>query len=315
MSIVTDAIARILNKGTCPALSEVALGDMLQDMDQTRNPSGAQDYYVDLNISSPGDGFTLATAFSTIAAAITASNTSIGLTANRWWARRNRIFVCGDGITESLTVLPEKCDIIGVGTDLYDHPRVTGMHAIAVAKVGCRFINIGFTASGAGDVFDIVAGCYGMSFINCDFTPAITGSTKAIEIDDAAGIRIIGCNFQIGSGGPSYFATAIDIEGTIHHDCVIANNVIIGTAGIAVSDAAANCFGSIIKDNVIRSTSGLPINEDSDDWMVVNNRMMTTINIGTTTAGYDFNLALASGNILTGLSGVAATVPFAVIAE
>ncbi|MDD5525557.1 MAG: hypothetical protein PHV90_10000 [Smithella sp.] len=45
------------------------------------------------------------------------------------------------------------------------------------------------------------------------------------------------------------------------------------------------------------------------------NRLITAANIATTTDGYDFNLALASGNILTGLNGVAATVPFAVIAE
>jgi hypothetical protein len=97
------------------------------------NESGAQDYFVDLNISASGDGLSWNTAFATIAEAITASNTSIGLTANRWWARRNRIFVCGDGIAESLTVLPEKTDIIGVGSDLYPFPRVTGAHTIAVA--------------------------------------------------------------------------------------------------------------------------------------------------------------------------------------
>jgi hypothetical protein len=279
------------------------------------NRTGARDYYVDLNRSSAGGGLTWDDAFTTIAAAITASNTSIGLTANRWWARRNTINVVGDGINEDLTVLPEKCDVIGWGADLYDHPRVTGNHVIAAAAVGTRFINMGFNAETNADIFDIPAGCYGISFINCDFTPMITGAAKALEIDDAAGIRIVGCNFQIGAGGPSYFTLAIDIEGTIHHDCLIADNKIIGVAGIQISDAAANCFGSSMERNAVRATTGLPIDDDSDDWMTIDNRMITEINIATTTAGYDFNLALSSGNILTGLNGVAATIPFAVTAE
>jgi hypothetical protein len=90
------------------------------------NPTGAMDYFVDLNTSNAtADGLSWDTAFDTIAEAITASNASITLTANRWWARRNRIFVLGDGIAESLTVLPEKCDVIGLGSDLYPFPRVT----------------------------------------------------------------------------------------------------------------------------------------------------------------------------------------------
>jgi hypothetical protein len=136
------------------------------------NPSGAQDYYVDLNASTAStagamatydatvDGKSWASAFQLISSAIAASNTSIGLTANRWWARRNRIFVCGDVMTESLTVLPEKCDIIGVGTDLRAFPRVYGNHTIALAKVGCRFINMGFVTTGTGDLFVIPAGCH-----------------------------------------------------------------------------------------------------------------------------------------------------------
>lgn len=279
------------------------------------NVYGGRDYYVDLNIATAGDGLSWDTAFDTIAAAIAASNTSIGLSANRWWARRNQIFVCGDGINEDLTVLPEKCDIIGVGADLYDHPRVLGNHVIAAAKVACRFINMGFNAEADADIFDIPAGCYGLSFIDCDFTPMITGALKALEINDAAGVRIENCNFQIGAGGPSYFDLAIHFEGTIHHDCVIKDCVIVGVAGIQISQAGANCFGSIIQDNVIRTTSGLPIDDNSDDWMVVNNRWITEIDTTASTAGYDLNLQLACGNIQMGASGLCDTIPFAKIAE
>lgn len=280
------------------------------------NPSGAQDYYVDLNVSTTGTTGARGDEFQTIAEAIAASNISIGLSGNRWWARRNRIFVAGDGITESLTVLPEKCDIIGIGTDLYAKPRVTGVHVIAALAVGCRFINMGFTASSNADIFDLPVNCHGISFLDCDFVPSVSGSTKALEINSAAAVRIIGCNFQIPAGAAAnIFGIAIHFEGTIHHDCVVANSVIIGTAGIQISQAGAGCHGSIIKDNVIRTTSGLPIDDDSGDWMVVNNRWITEIDTSASTAGYDLNLQLACGNIQMGASGLCDTVPFAKIAE
>ena len=280
------------------------------------NPSGAQDYFVDLNRAEAGDGKSWDRAFTTISAAITASNLSIGLTANRWWARRNRIFVCGDGITESLTVLPEKTDIIGVGTDLYPFPRITGIHTIAAAKVGVRLINLGFQASTTGVTMTIPLSSHGLQILGCTFIPHASGSTKALMITSTACMKIQGNRFQVGGGSiASIYGLAISLEGTVLHENEVLDNTIVATAGIACPEAGGAAEGSIMARNIIRTTTGLPINDDSDDWMVVDNRMMTEINIGTTTAGYDFNLALASGNILTGLSGVAATVPFAVIAE
>lgn len=279
------------------------------------NPSGAQDYFVDLNRSAAGDGLTWDSAFTTIAAAITASNTSIGLSANRWWARRNRIFVVGDGITESLTVLPEKCDIIGLGADLYAFPRVIGMHIIAAAKVGCRFINMGFIASGSADVFAIPAGCFGLSFIECLFIPAVGGTAKAIEIASAALVTIQGCRIIVGSGDlTNIFTTAISCEGLIGHETVIKDNFIHSTAGIAIVEGAGANHGSIIDNNVIRAT-GIAIDDNSDDYIVTNNRWMTDIDTGTSTDGYDFNVQLAAGNIQMGVTGLCDTVPFTKIAE
>ncbi len=152
----------LLNNDTLSIFTRIKMGDQLAALG---NPSGAAEYYVDLNILTSGDGLSWGSAFSTIAAAITASNASIGLLKNRWWARRNIINVVGDGITESLTILPEKCDIIGRGADLYAFPRITGNHVIAVAKVGCRFINMGFVSAANADLFDIPAGCFGLSFL------------------------------------------------------------------------------------------------------------------------------------------------------
>ncbi len=275
------------------------------------NPTGAADYFVDLNVSATGDG-SIASPFATIAEAITASNTSVGLTANRWWARRNRIFVMGDGITESLTVLPEKCDIIGMGSDLYPFPRIIGHHTIAVAKVGCRFINIGFQSTGAGATITLPAGCHGFQALNCLFIATLGGSTIGISITDSACIVIDNCRFlnNIGSGA---YAMAISILGTVGHETEITNNRFTTTAGILVAAGIA-ATGSIIANNIMRITA-MGINDASSTYQVVNNRWMTDINTGTSTAGYTFNLQLAVGNLQMGATGLCDSVPFVKIAE
>jgi hypothetical protein len=268
-------------------------------------------YYVDLNVAATGGG-SPDHPYATLAEAITASNTSIGLAANRWWARRNQIFVCGDGISEDLTVLPEKCDIIGCGSDLYPFPRIIGHHVIAAAKVACRFINIGFQNDDAGPLLTIPAGCHGLQILGGLMLPKAGGSTKAVFLTDTACVVIDGVNIGYNIGG-GIFAEGITVEGTIGHEIMIKNNDIYATEGIHVAATSA-ATGSIIKDNEIYATAK-PINDESSLFRIVRNNMMTTINIGTTTDGYTFNLALASGNKLTGLNGLATCVPFEVIAE
>jgi hypothetical protein len=289
-----------------------------QNITPGANPSGAMDYYVDLNTANgTADGLSWDTAFDTVAEAITASNASIGLSANRWWARRNRIFVCGDGIKESLTVLPEKCDIIGVGADLHPFPRITGAHTIAVAKVGCRFINMGFQASGTGDLFVIPAGCHGLEYLGCHFQAAAAGNTKCLEITDSAIVKVIGCRIlqSPAAYGTGIFGIGISIEGTsATHETVIEDNFIDATVGVKVV-ASSPSYGSVINNNIIKSTSYW-VDDDSDTVMVVNNRACTAINCATSTAGYDFNLDLASGNLQTEANAsLCDTVPFTLIAE
>lgn len=290
----------------------------------TPNPSGAQDYFVDLNKTSATsladkathdatvDGLSWTTAFQRVSSAITASNISIGLTANRWWARRNRIFVEGDEITESLTVLPEKCDIIGTGTDLNPFPRIFGNHTIGTLAVGVRFINMGFVTTGTGDLFVIPANSHGLRFISCLFEPG-TVSSKALEITSSAHVKIIDCDFALNSGNMSnIFALCISMEGTTGHNFLIKDNRMTGTAGIKVA-TAYNGHGSVIQGNVIRATA-LAIDDDSQKVQVVNNRWMTDLNTSPVTGGYDFNVQLAAGNIQMGVTGLGDTVPFAKIA-
>jgi hypothetical protein len=274
------------------------------------NPTGAADYFVDLNVSATGDG-SINSPFATIAEAITASNTSIGLTANRWWARRNRIFVMGDGIDEDLTVLPEKCDIIGCGSDLLPFPRIIGNHAFAAAAVGVRFINLGFSTSATGDLMSFVAACHGLQILYCFMYPGTT-SAKALEITDSAHVRLIGNEITVGAGNmAAIFGVGISIEGKDSiHDTVIAGNRITSTVGVAVVEATAAAMGSRIEDNYIRAT-GLTIDDNSDDFQVINNILISdAASDGSgTDAVVDCNIQLAAGNRVTSSDHVNAPFP------
>lgn len=264
------------------------------------NPTGAADYFVDLNVSATGSG-SMQDPFATIAEAVTASNASIGSSTNRWWARRNRIWVMGDGIDEDLTVLPEKCDIIGCGSDLTPFPRVIGHHTIAVAKVGCRFINMGFQADGTGDLFVFPAGCHGLQFLGGWMQASLAGNTKALKITDCALVTIMGLQIvqNPGAYGTGIFGVGISIEGTeSNHQTVIEDNKINATKGVTCV-ASAPAYDSWIVRNFFH-TVNMWVDDDSDKFHVVDNRAITDIDCATYTAGFDFNLLLASGNLQTG---------------
>jgi len=272
------------------------------------NPTGAADYFVDLNVSATGDG-SMQSPFATIAEAITASNTSIGLTANRWWARRNRIFVMGDGIDEDLTVLPEKCDIIGVGADLVPYPRIIGHHTIALAKVGCRLINLGFTLDGTGVGITIPAGCHGFQIIGGHMQPSAAGNTVGIQITDSALVRILGFNLYQNPAAPGtgICAVGIAIAGTAAtHQFRIEGCFIRATEGIDVV-ASSPAYDSVIIDNTIHATA-LCIDENSDLVYTINNRLITDADVDgdAGAGGIDCKVEYSAGNIVTG-SGTAGT--------
>jgi hypothetical protein len=255
-------------------------------------------YYADLNVAATGGG-SPDHPFATIAEAIAASNASIGLAGNRWWARRNRIFVCGDGISEDLTILPEKCDIIGCGSDVYPFPRVIGHHIIALAKVACRFINMGFQADAATPLFVIPAGSHGLQFLGGLMTPAVGGSTRAIQMTDTACVVVDGLKIQYNIGG-GIFAEGMSILGTVGHEIEIKNSDIYATEGIHIA-AGNGCTGSIIKKNNIYATA-LTVNDESLLFRVVDNQLVTAavVNIAAGALGIVCNEHLASGNKLGG---------------
>ena len=269
-------------------------------------------YYVDGNVAATGTG-SPDHPYATLAEAIAASDTAIALSANRWWARRNRIYACGDTLTEDLVKFPTKCDVIGCGS--YDGNTQLGLyghHAPVGESYGTRFFNIHLKAKAhASPVITLTNATSGFQLHGCTFDGTLGTMTSGILATASPFLVVNDCDF-VGTFATSYITFGAGEAGRTR----ILNNRMLGTAakGIVAPGTTTASWMPLIQGNTIMAT-GKPIDDAASVFFVVNNRLMTDINIGTTTDGYTFDLSQACGNILTGLNGVAATVPFAVTAE
>jgi hypothetical protein len=240
-------------------------------------------YYVDGNIGVSGDGTSWEQAISTLAAAITLSNASIA-SGKFGWAARNVIFARGDTLTENLTVLPNKCDVIGCGS--YDETPTVGIRGIhpigSGAYMGTRFINCFFDTAGAGgNIFTFPATTSGVSFLNCTFDAK--GSTKAGSAIVASGLcqlTIKDCRF-IGA----YTDSVIELLTGEFNDLLVQGNIVQGAdVGIEVVAATTSEGAGYIVDNYV-CTTGVGIKDSSGIMYVINNRVVTGAAKGTGGAG------------------------------
>lgn len=269
-------------------------------------------YYVDGNVAATGGG-SPDHPYATLAEAITASDAAMALSANRWWARRNRIYACGDTLTEDLVKFPTKCDVIGCGS--YDGNTQLGLyghHAPVGECYGARFYNVHFKAKAhASPVVTLTNATSGLQVHGCTIDGTLGTMTSGILATASPFLVVNDCDF-VGTFATSYITFGAGEAGRTR----ITNNRMLGTAakGIVAPGTTTASWMPLIQGNTIMAT-GKPIDDAASIFFVVDNRLMTDINIETTTDGYTFDLSQACGNILTGLNGVAATVPFAVVAE
>jgi hypothetical protein len=269
-------------------------------------------YYVDGNVAATGGG-SPDHPYATFAEAVVASDAAMALSSNRWWARRNRIYACGDALTEDLVKFPTKCDVIGCGS--YDGNTQLGLyghHAPVGESYGTRFYNIHLKAKAhASPVITLTNATSGLQLHGCTIDGTLGTMTSGILATASPFLVVNDCDF-VGTFVTSYITFGAGEAGRTR----ILNNRMLGTAakGIVAPGTTTASWIPLIQGNTIIAT-GKPIEDAASVFAVVNNRLITDINIATTTDGYSFDLSMASGNKLTGLNGVAACVPFEVTAE
>ena len=264
-------------------------------------------WFVDNNGGSDSnDGLSWETAFKTLTYAMGISHADIANSKTGHglgWAARNTLYCRGDTIDEDLTTLAQKTDIIGVGScDDQPRCRITGTHLIPTTYVyaGCRFINMAFIDDGASACFSWVDQA-GIEFHNCDFWQVGTGTYGISFSGNCSRIRIIGCRFlgQL-TGSSTFSAAAIRNADTSTYGFEVSNCYITGAIGIDCN--ATTVYDGLIKDNVIVAT-GLVIDDESNDLVIVNNRLISAAAKGTIGNVIDYNAAKGAGNILTGSDG------------
>ena len=209
-------------------------------------------YYVSKQ-GNNGGGNTWENAYTTLAAAITASNTYVATYTNVW----NIIYVDGGNYTESLVEFPNHCKVIGVGVPS-DGPRVNGSVVLTSSPSVCHFYNMQFrtnTNAPIVDMSDVTA--QGVEFQDCLFncTSGVQATYGLVFGSANYYNKIIGCTF---AGNPS-MTHAIHLEGPENGFMDIRDNQISAvTTGILVAGWGAGIgysdYQLWIRNNVICRT-------------------------------------------------------------
>jgi len=295
---------------------EVKAGGTLKIAGAQVNALSGDTYFVDGNYGvDTNDGLSWDTAFKTLAVAFAASNASIAAGA-QGWAARNTIYVKSDNNEankETIITLPNKCDVIGVGS--YDHrayPVFIGNHVIgAGAYMGTRFINVGFQSLAAGGViFTVPTTTSGLQFINCHFDGrGTTPATKAIVATAVEQFGILGCDF-IGK----YSSTTIELGAGATRNLRILDNIIeSGAIGITVNSGltCADAIGFIDRNTFAVVT--LTIDDNSSKLSCNDNRGFTAAAKEIATV-IDCNELTCVNNIFGNATGIGIYPAFAAIA-
>lgn len=264
-------------------------------------------YYVDGNVAATGSG-SPDHPYATLTEAITASDASIALAANRWWARRNRIYVCGDALSENLVKFPTKCDVIGCGSyDGFTQAGLSGRHVPVGEAYGTRWFNIHFKAvAHASAIVTLTNAASGVQFHGCTFDGTLGTVTSAILSTAMPFLQVIDCVAK-GAFATSFISFGAGEAG----GALIQGNNMTGSLGkgIVLNSGTTTSWGAIARDNFIQC-AGQWVDDDADLLYVIDNRAVTAIDCATYTAGFDMNLLRAAGNIQTGSNaGDCDTVP------
>lgn len=246
--------------------------------------------------------------FRTLKVAFAASHADIARGSDRW-ARRNTIFCAGDAFVEDIDALPQKTDVIGVGSfGGNQYARVQGDHAPVNSATGCRFINMGFEPATATVMWTMVLSNWGTNFLGCHFyySQAAINAVTAIDITASSHMRIMGCDFMGAFSGEVIEFAAGDAGNTR-----VCDNYLIGGAaeGINMSGNPNTTSGKmlgLIDNNVIQCATKVIDDNTNVSFMISNN---TCLSGASHNDAEDITTTMAVNNIVTDGAGLTKTIP------
>jgi len=214
-------------------------------------------------------GLSWKNAFTTITAAITASNATISWSGNN---EDNYIIIAPGTYAETIASGVYYTTLIGLGTCGMGRVTIASAAGIALAgnSVGSRFYNIKFVGKGSGDIVDF--GVFNDSIIeNCQFVPDAGTLINALSFDDCKESIIRNNFFTTGSQGVNKCDYGMYFHGGANqycHNTLIEGNKIIDVlentgTGIYIH-GDCNSQGAVIRKNIIRIRgAGTGIDDDA----------------------------------------------------
>lgn len=199
-----------------------------------------REYHVDsTNGSDTNTGLDWEHAFATISAAVTASNTYRALTANA--SKRNAIYIGGQSYSTTITEIPSRSDIFGIGTAnmcVWTIPD-------SARAAGCHIHNMYFSKSGSTSINSFVS-CSSLEIDNCQYYAQASNSI-AIELTSCAKAHIHDNTFF---GNVNYAYGIKFTSGSCYGPRVYNNRIFAKTTGIWVEDST-HCMTGVVHDNYI----------------------------------------------------------------
>ena len=227
-------------------------------------------YHVN-NISglSGNDGLTWEKAMDAPATAIAAAEVYRATFATNNQNIRNRIYIQGTATAyDTITELPQYCDIIGLGADPSGNgagiARIgpdTGAYdgvLLSASARGVNFYNLQFQA-GVGKYPFKGTNMFRSKFHNCVFTSnGSPGGDPAagFEMGIMGGVAMKDCLWNNQSSVGVQHTVGMNITSTHFHGCRIENCYIAGDTGVAIASGCINGWGSWFKDCYIGQLGG-----------------------------------------------------------
>ena len=227
------------------------------------------EFFVDsVNGNDGNDGLSWSTAVATIEQAISLNNTYIALASNI--NKRNRIYLGGGTFSETLTTLPNQCDIIGVGNRTAWKVLINGVLTCGTAVNSCHFYDIGFYSNTSAPLVTIPSGSHGIEFHGCEFINGGSGVTRGLYMTNCSSV-VVDNNMFVGN---PVLPIGIFFAGPLFNGCKITNNFISATTGGIVGHTNVTAdYQTLIAWNVIgrwdpnsgqtQLTEGIALNTDS----------------------------------------------------
>lgn len=226
------------------------LYDILTALENANLPISGRTYFVS-GYGNNTTGLSWENAYTTIAAAIAASNTYIALGTVA--GGRNRIYVDSNKAAnwdETLTVFPNQCDLIGVGSKGGWMTTINGRTNITTACLGTHVYNIRFINPTSGvPVITILDGSHGFEIHNCRIRNN-SGNDSSVGLKIGSLWDFTVSNNLIYGNPPSVIGILLD--GTACGNSKIVDNYIYATTtGLQIADGTTSDYGLVIKGNVI----------------------------------------------------------------